>query len=192
MWCRQYNSNSYQSRQSEVPHQWKKYLIDGSHNLASFLVQQWQKPEYFVRFADFGSLFVTHGMECHKLTAGENGIDCNRLHELCAQQEEADTRILLHTSHAASNGHALRSSPPIHYVVVPACTSSHSIYARMLFCIDTKQRRRYLDMTAIGQSLGKDVCKAVPGMHALNGCDSTSAFVGKGKRQALHYGRVRL
>ena len=71
----------------KCPTQWKKYLSDGSNkaNLASFLVQEWQKPEYFVRFADFGSLFVTHGMECHKLTAGENGIDCNRLDELCTQ-----------------------------------------------------------------------------------------------------------
>ena len=65
----------------KCPTQWKKYPSDGSNkaNLASFLVQQWQKPEYLIRFEDFGSLVVTHGMECHKLTAGENGIDCNRL-----------------------------------------------------------------------------------------------------------------
>ena len=45
--------------------QWKKYLSHGSNkaNIAYFLVQEWQKPEYFVRFAYFGSLFVTHGME---------------------------------------------------------------------------------------------------------------------------------
>ena len=63
----------------KCPTQWKKYLSDGSNkaNIAYFLVQEWQKPEYFVRFAYFGSLFVTHGMECHKLTTGENGIDCN-------------------------------------------------------------------------------------------------------------------
>ena len=48
----------------KCPTQWKKYLSDGSNkaNLASFLVQEWQKPEYLVRFADFGSLFVTHGI----------------------------------------------------------------------------------------------------------------------------------
>ena len=40
-------------------------------------------------------------------------------------------------------------------------------------------------MTAIGQSLGEDVCKALPRIHALTGCDSTSAFVGKGKRQVM-------
>ncbi len=67
-------------------------------------------------------------------------------------------------------------------VAVLACTFSHSINAKMLFCVDTKQRKRYLDITAIGQSFGKDVCKALPGMHALTGCDSTSAFVGKGRR----------
>ena len=91
----------------KCPTQWKKYLSDGSNkaNIAYFPVQEWQKPEYFVRFAYFGSLFVTHGMECHKLTTGENGIDRNRVDELCAQQEEADTRILLHASHAAFNGH---------------------------------------------------------------------------------------
>ena len=178
----------------KCPTQWKKYLSDGSNkaNIAYFLVQEWQKPEYFVKFAYVGSLFVTHGMECHKLTTGENGIDCNRVDELCAQQEEADTRILLHASHAASNGHyciAIKSFDTD--VAVLACTLSHSINAKMLFCIDTKQRRRYLDMTAIGQSLGEDVCKALPALTVLTGCDSTSAFVGKGKRQAFHYGWVR-
>ena len=35
----------------KCPTQWKKYLSDGSNkaNLASFLVHEWQKPEYFVR-----------------------------------------------------------------------------------------------------------------------------------------------
>ena len=40
-------------------------------------------------------------MECHKLTDGENGIDCNRVDELCTQQEEADT----HAGHASPNVH---------------------------------------------------------------------------------------
>ena len=126
----------------KCPTQWKKYLSDGSNkaNIAYLLVQEWQKPEYFVRFAYFGSLFVTHGRECHKLTTGENGIDCNRVDELCAQREEADTRILLHASHAASNGHfctAIKSFDTD--VAVLAWTLSHSINAKMLFCIDTKQ-----------------------------------------------------
>ena len=114
----------------KFPTQWKKYLSDGSNkaNIAYFLVQEWQKPEYFVRFAYFGSLFVTHGMECHKLTTGENGIDCNRVDELYAQQGEADTRILLHASHAASNGHyciAIKSFDTDVAVLAPHVESQH-------------------------------------------------------------------
>ena len=44
-------------------------------------------------------------MECHKLTDGENGINCNRVDELCTKQEEADTLMLLHAGHASPNGH---------------------------------------------------------------------------------------
>ena len=143
-------------------------------------MQEWQKPEYFVRFADFVSLFVIHGMECHKLTAGENGIDCNRVDELCTHQEEADTRIVLHVSHAASNGHdCIAIKSPDTDVAVLACKFSHSIDANMLFCIDTRQRRRYHDMTAIGQSLGEDVRKALPGMHALTGQSSVQTVLQK-------------
>ena len=40
-------------------------------------------------------------------------------------------------------------------------------------------------MTAIGQSLGGDVCKTLPGIHALTGCDSTSAFVGKRQKASV-------
>ena len=44
-------------------------------------------------------------MECHKLTDGENVIDCNRVDELCTKQEEAGTLMLLHAGHASPNGH---------------------------------------------------------------------------------------
>ena len=81
---------------------------------------------------DFGSLCVTHGIECHLLTAGENGIDCNREDELCTQHEEADTRMQLHFGHASPNGHdciVIKSTDTD--VDVLTCTFSHSINANM-------------------------------------------------------------
>ena len=100
-------------------------------------------------------------------------------------QEEADTRMLLHASHASSNGHecVVIKSPDTDVAVI-SCAFSH-INARLLFCTGTKQRQRYIDITAVGRPLSEDVCKALPGMHAFTGCDSTSAFVGKGKKQAF-------
>ena len=49
----------------KCPTQWKKYLSDGSNkaNRAYFLVQEWQNPEYCVRFADFGSLYICHSRD---------------------------------------------------------------------------------------------------------------------------------
>jgi len=34
-------------------------------------------------------------------------------------------------------------------------------------------------------ALGKDVCNALPALHSFTGCDSVSAFAGKGKLGCL-------
>ena len=94
----------------KCPTQWKKYLSDGSNkaNIASFLVQEWQKPEYFVRLAYFGSLFVTHGMECHKLTAATDWM--NSVHN--RRKLTPGFYFILAMPHPIDMI-ALRSSPPI-------------------------------------------------------------------------------
>ena len=74
-------------------------------DLAALLGQEWQQPHCRARFASIGELYVTHGAECHKLVAGEEGIFCSLVDELCTQQEKADIRILLHAGHASSSGH---------------------------------------------------------------------------------------
>ena len=177
-----------QDGNQKCPTQWKKFLSDGGNKtkLASFLVKEWQQQHDLAKLEAFGTFYITHGSECHKLTAGENGVDCSRVDELCTSQEEADTRMLLHASHASPNGHEyVVIKLPDTDVAVISCAFSHDINARLLFCTGTKQKQRYIDITAVGRSLGEDVCKALPGMHAFTRCDSTSAFVGKGKKQAF-------
>ena len=43
----------------------------------------------------------------------------------------------------------------------------------------------YIDIGKLGASLGADVCEALLGMHAFTGCDSVSAFGGRGKLNGL-------
>ena len=43
---------------------------------------------------------------------------------------------------------------------------------------------RYVDATAIAHVLGVDKCKTLPVFYALTGCDITSCFARKGKREA--------
>ena len=49
----------------------------------------------------------------------------------------------------------------------------------------TKARTRFLDITKRSNTLGRSVCNALIGMHAFTGCDTISAFVGRGKMTAL-------
>ena len=45
--------------------------------------------------------------------------------------------------------------------------------------------RRYVHITELANHLGTAVCKALPGYHALTGCDYTSPFFRKGKVNPL-------
>ena len=59
------------------------------------------------------------------------------------------------------------------------------ICANNVFKTGSKNKTRYVDMSHISERLGVDFCKALPGMHALTGCNSTGAFVGRGKKKAF-------
>ena len=42
-----------------------------------------------------------------------------------------------------------------------------------------------ITVTQVCEQLGVEVCRALPGLHALTGCDTVSSFTGKGKKAAL-------
>ena len=44
---------------------------------------------------------------------------------------------------------------------------------------------KYVDIASIGNVLERNVCEALPGMHAITGCDTVSSFAGKGKLSAF-------
>ena len=46
-------------------------------------------------------------------------------------------------------------------------------------------KRRFIDINGISQKYGENTCEALPGFHASTGCESVSAFSGKGKQSAI-------
>ena len=56
---------------------------------------------------------------------------------------------------------------------------------KVLFDTGVGNKRRLIDIKAVIGDVGKDLCSALPGLHAFSGCDTTSAFVRKGKLQSL-------
>ena len=66
------------------------------------------------------------------------------------------------------------------------CLAFHDVIDCDLFIrIKDNSRVRCRDVSAIAKALGTGVCHALLGMHAFTGCDSVSAFAGRGKLNAL-------
>ena len=49
----------------------------------------------------------------------------------------------------------------------------------------TRSRSRVINVTQVCEQLAVEVCRALPGLHTLTGCDTISSFSGKGKKAAL-------
>ena len=95
-------------------------------------------------------------------------------------------RLILHARHAALSGYSnIVIHSPDTNVGVLACCGTRQIQVRLYFHTGTNTRRRYISINALAVKHGPAVCRALPGLHAFTGCDSTSAFVGCGKKAGL-------
>ena len=110
--------------------------------------------------------------------------------ELECNHEEADTRMVLHAKHA--NSPVVIHADDTDVMVLLIC------HSRLLGTIYMKTGRgskaRIIQLDKIKEKLLKelpsgitaqDFFKFLSGVHALTGCDSVSAFSGKGKGKAL-------
>ena len=102
-------------------------------------------------------------------------------------QEEADTRMMLHVAHAAQHGH--------HQIRVRTVDTDGVVLAVMVVqklpggdelwvAFGTGKNYRYIATHEIASYLGPEKTCALPMCHAITGCDTVSAFVGHGKKSA--------
>ena len=180
--------NIYAANQS-TPRQWKKFLSHGKNkvSLVRFLCQAWERST----MAEDMELYVCVGQTVKRLCY-QSGLPPTavEVEELRCDHEEADTRLLLHAAHAADAGHksvVIRS--PDTDVAVIAIHHQNSINAALYFATGTKDKARIFSITVICDKLGPALCNALVGLHCFSGCDSTSAFYGKGKRSVLTVAR---
>lgn len=178
--------------QQQLPRQWKKYLSNGKNKgeLATFLVKEWQDKRFAKELLG-KQLFTTAGQDCYCLSSSDGStVRSQRVEQLsgCAH-EEADTRLLLHAGHAAENGYAesgvVIKSPDTDVAVLACDMCAAKPAFKIFFLTGTKQRTRFIPIHAVAAKLGANVSSALLGLHAFTGCDSTSAFVGKGKSTGL-------
>lgn len=129
-------------------------------------------------------LYATVSDKCYRITSDGS----NEVQALQCQQEEADGRLLLHAAHAAEEG----------YEGVILCSEDTDVFIMALAFHDkmgaslcqkcgTRTTTRIADVRKVAATHGIDVCRALIGMHsyAFTGCDTVSAFAGKGKTNVL-------
>lgn len=180
------------SPQQLCPKQWKKFMSIGSNKegFMSFLVNEWSTNQAYAQKIGNRTLYITHGNQCTKIVATEDRIAATDVADLSTNQEEADTRMFLHASHASTNGHqgvAIISSDTD--VEVLACHHQAAITADITLVSGTRTRLRLISVPRLCERLGNNMCQVLPSLHALTGCDSISAFAGKGKKKALELAR---
>ena len=168
---------------SHLVRQWRHFLkhVSNKSSLIQFLVGEWQKPKYTEKLQG-KILYVTHREHCWKITNETTEL----VPELTSQHEEADGRILLHAAHAAEEGYAcVVVCSEDTDVLILSLAFSGDINVPLLQKCGTQTRTRLVDVGKIAAVLGSDICKALLGMHAFSGCDTVSAFAGKGKQHAF-------
>ena len=102
-------------------------------------------------------------------------------------QEEADTRMMLHVAHAAQHGHHQIQVRTVDTdVVVLAVMVVNKLPAgdELWVAFGTGKNYRYIAAHEIASSLGPEKTCALPMFHAITGCDTVSAFVGQGRKSA--------
>ena len=153
----------------------------GQHS--HFLAKEWRNEHYSRK-----SWFVYHGSECHRICHSASGIESQLVDCLCTTQEEAHTTMFLCVNQISDKGFSkliVKSADTDVEMLVIYIQNFIAAHCYMLW--GTKNKTRFTDIKVISDSLGPERCTALPGLHAfkLMGCDSTTAFVGKGKQAAF-------
>ena len=144
-------------------------------------VDEWKKPIHREKLED-KVLYVTCDKLCFKVTKEQS----EEATELKSSQEEADIRLLLHALHAAECGYKSVVITAEDTDVLILCLGfSINIPSPMFQKCGTKNRTRFIDIKKLSYALGGSVCDALIGMHTFTGCDTVSAFAGRGKMTTL-------
>ena len=126
-------------------------------------------------------MFVTRGEQCLRLTRDSY----QEISVLQTNQEEADIRLLQNARHASEQFSTLIFvTDDTDVFVITLCLCS-DIRGKFFIRQGTKTHTRLINITKLASLLGREVCSALPGLHAWTGCDTVSSLLGHGKVMAL-------
>ncbi|XP_068232399.1 uncharacterized protein [Palaemon carinicauda] len=162
--------------------QWRRLLSCNASKtkLISFLVSQWKKSSMREKLGG-KTMYVTCDNLCFRLTRN----DVIEEDSLKTSQEEADTRVIFHAKHAAPHVSSIIMIAEDTDIILLCLAFHKEIDCSVYVKCGTATRTRYISISKVSAALGHNVCASLLGLHSFTGCDTVSAFIGRGKLAAL-------
>jgi len=106
-------------------------------------------------------------------------------------QEEADTRLVIHVVDGLNNGATTCLVRTVDTDVIVILLGKFQLFRYI--CPNIKlwvefgvgKRYSYINLNEIANGLGKEKCEVLPAFHSFTGSDTTLSFFGKGKKTAF-------
>ena len=166
------------SGETKLPRNWSDFLHDSSNKkeLFDFLTY---KVANFV-FPEGKAVYITSEESVLTVCSSSPMPNCNH--------EEADTRIVVHVLHAFQQG---LTNVQVRTVDTDVVVVLIGVFHKLLLsqpkadiwvAFGVEKNYRHYSINVLSTSLGTKRSQALPMLHAISGCDTTSAFWGKGKK----------
>ena len=153
----------------------KKALVD-------FFILHWATDE-MVPFIGNKIIHINFN-KCHSFTVNEaNQVMTSIIEELsCPKHEEADTKIIYHVCEIDYGANiVIRTADTDVAAIMLGHMHRLNDQSHVWMLTGTGNNLRYVDLTKIHAKLGESICKSLPGLHAITGCDYNPAFFRKAK-----------
>ena len=115
-------------------------------------------------------VYICHDEKCHRLQPGLDNEPNNfqEITTLSCDQEEADTRMLLHANHVSQSPRSIiiRSPDTDVIIILYFC---HILQGDLFFETGLKEKTCIIDVKCVRQQVGEKECKALIGFHAYAG-----------------------
>ena len=157
---------------------------------ADFLFVDENKSELFQYLASETSQHKFRENKQIVITKGAEVLTVNSHKMSDSTHEEADSRLFLHIMEALEEGNNCIMIRTVDTDVVVICMGKfHDVLARypdfhLWIRFGTGNSVKTIYLNTVCATAGKDISRGLPFFHALTGCDTTSAFKGKGKKSA--------
>ena len=153
-----------------VPRDWNKFLANSRNNVQLF--------RYLSKAVTYDDHVLVNTTDSQSVADFDTIMPCNH--------QEADSRIFLHLSHAAQQGHSKAFIRTVDSDVVIIAVGHFGSLGVMELRIGfgTGKAFQHIPLHEITQTLGPEKSLSCRLFHSFTGCDTTSSFLGIGKKTA--------